>query len=179
MVLSKKALLFIPVILLLIFSSGCRQAENVSESQEPAEEEQIIGEVPEDFNFSLSYGTYGKQRVDTFEDIVVKDLVEDGTIEADISLSQNEMEQIYHEMLIMDIMAITEEDLNETYATEPPSFSEWTIHMNNTTNSFSVNNYSEELGTVAELRELEAHIHDIVSSKEEYKELPMSVGGYE
>lgn len=140
MVLFKKALLFTTVLLLVVFNSGCSQSENEPESQELVEEGNIVGEVPEDFNFSLIYGTYGKQKVDTFEDIVVKDLVEDGTIEADISLSQNEMEQIYHEMLKMDIMAVTEEDLDETYVTEPPSFSEWTIHMNNTTNSFSVNN---------------------------------------
>lgn len=48
-------------------------------------------EVPVDFDFRLIYGTYGKEKIDTFNDTVVKDLVKDGTIEANITLTEQEM----------------------------------------------------------------------------------------
>ncbi len=47
--------------------------------------EDVVSEMPEDFNFRLTYGTYGKQKIDTFSNTVVKDLVEDGAIEANIA----------------------------------------------------------------------------------------------
>ena len=31
--------------------------------------------MPDDFNFSLTYGTYAKQKIDTFNNVVIKDLV--------------------------------------------------------------------------------------------------------
>lgn len=55
--------------------------ENVLESQGPAREEQIAGEVPEDFNFNLSYDTYERQNIDTFEDSLTKDTEGAGIVE--------------------------------------------------------------------------------------------------
>jgi hypothetical protein len=61
-------------------------------------------EMSSDFNFSSTYGSYGKKSVDTFNDRVVEDLIEDVTIEANISLTAEEMRQIYKEMVNINIM---------------------------------------------------------------------------
>jgi hypothetical protein len=67
--------------MIIFFIVGCSTENSVRPN----------GDMPDDINFSLTYGSYGKQKIDTFKDVVVKDLVEDGTIEANIALSDEEM----------------------------------------------------------------------------------------
>ncbi len=135
--------------------------------------------MPDDFDFSLTYGTYGKQKIDTFNHIVVKDLIEDGTIEASISLAKLEKQEIYEEMMKIDILAATDFSENKECEIEPPSFSTWTVQMNGESKSFSYTSYCEYPEDVRNLIKLEEYIHDIVSSKEEYKALPEAKGYYE
>lgn len=81
--------------------------------------------IPEDFNFSLTYGTYGNQKIDTFNNVVVKDLVEDGTIEASISLTKKEKQAIYGEMMKIDIMGelnLDEKTKKKSVTTNHPRF---------------------------------------------------------
>ena len=61
--IARLILLLITSLLLVV---GCNNTQ-----------EDIGEEMPEDFNFSLMYGRYGKNQVNTFRNIVVKDLVED------------------------------------------------------------------------------------------------------
>lgn len=185
MFLNKRIWLFLSVLLLSAFSGGCTQSEsnleNENPDEEPTEEILIDKEAPDNFNFIVNYGPYGKQKVDTFDDVVIKDLVTAGTAEAGISLSDNEMGQIYNEMIRIDIMQISEldPDEDEVCVTIPPLISEWTIQMNNETNSFSLDRYCAPPEINSDLADLEGFIHDIVSAKEEYKELPEAVGFYD
>ncbi|WP_449621835.1 hypothetical protein [Robertmurraya sp. Marseille-Q9965] len=130
-----------------------------------------------DFNFSLTYGTYGKQKIDTFNDIVVKDLIEDGTVEVHISLTEDELKQIYNEMMKLDIMG----DLNlgeSNCISEPPHPTNWEIEMNGQRKSISYSDYCDYPKDVEKLNQLKDFIHQIVSSKVEYKKLPEASGGY-
>lgn len=135
--------------------------------------------MPEEFHFSLTYGTYGKQKIDTFQDIVVKDLVEDGTIEANISLTSDEKQAIYDEMMKIGVMNELELEKEEGCETEPPSISQWYIQMNGETKSFSYMSFCDYTEDALALVKLEDYIHKVVSSKEEYRDLPESNGYYE
>lgn len=157
------------LILVALTCSGC--------STETSGE--IKQDMPADFNFKVSYGTYGKQKIDTFNGVVVKDLVEDGTIKADIALNENEMRQIFKEMVDMDIMDGIKLEEFEECATEPASYTGWTIQMNGETKTFDFSTFCENSTEIRDLIELEEFIHEIVLAKNEYKELPEANGSYE
>jgi hypothetical protein len=136
-------------------------------------------DIPDDFNFSLTYGSYGKQKIDTYKNVVVKDLVEDGTIEASIALTEEEMKQIYDEMMKINVMGELDLDEDKECHSEPPSLSIWNIQMDGKTKSFNYQSYCDYSKDVLNLLNLEEYIHNIVSSKAEYKALPQSSGAYE
>jgi hypothetical protein len=136
-------------------------------------------EMPKDFNFILTYGTYGKQKIDTFNNIIIKDLVVDGVVEADISLTEDEMRQIYNEMLKLGMMGELVLDKEKECGVDPPSFSTWYIEMNGQMKSVVYADYCEYPEDVMKLKELEHFIHHVVSIKEEYRELPHARGGYD
>jgi hypothetical protein len=156
---------------IIFFIAGCSTEISVRPNED----------MPDDFNFSLTYGSYGKQKIDTFKDLVVKDLVEDGTIEARIALSEEEMKQIYNEMMNINVMGELELDLDkdEECHTEPPRISIWDIQMDGKTKSFNYQSYCDYPEDVLNLLKLEEYIHNIVSIKTEYKALPESRGAYE
>jgi hypothetical protein len=135
--------------------------------------------MPEDFNFSLTYGSYGKEKIDTFKDVVVKDLVEEGTIEVSISLTEEEMKGIYNEMMQINIMGELDLDKDKECHSEPQRFSSWNIQMDGKTKFYSFNSYCDYPEDVLKLLNLEEYIHNIVSLKEEYKALPESRGAYQ
>ena len=167
-----KSLLGMIVISILLCTMGC--------SKDAPED--IVSEMPEDFNFRLAYGTYGKQKIDTFSNTVVKDLVEDGSIEANIAFTKEEMKQIYTEMMKINIMGeLVVENKNEKECSViTPSFTTWDIQINGETKSVYTKNYCDDYPKDAlKLVRLAEYIHSILINKEEYKELPESKGYYE
>lgn len=159
---------YILLMLMCLTLVGCAS----SDSKEP------IPPKPEDFNFKLKYGVNSIQEIDTFNDRVVKDLVEYGTIETSISLQKEEMETIYKQMMALDIMEIELQDDNSGSG-ELDAVSKWHIEMNGKTNSFYYNALSGTSQLEIELFELEKTIHKMIEEKPEYKELPEASGGYE
>lgn len=159
---------YILFVLICIHLVGCAS----SDSKEP------IPPMPEDFNFKLKYGVNSIQEIDTFNDRVVKDLVEYATVEASISLQKEEMESIYKQMMALDIMKIELQD-DSSGNGELDAVSKWHIEMNGTTNSFYYNTLSGTSQLAIELFELEKTIHKMIEEKPEYKELPEASGGYE
>lgn len=160
--------MFICTVIISVMA-GC----SIEVSDKPNED------IPDDFNFSLTYGSYGKQKIDTFKDVVVKDLVEDGTIEANIALTEEEMKQIYNEMMKINVMGELDLDEENECHSEPPRVSIWDIQMDGKTKSFNYQSYCDYPEDVLNLLKLEEYIHNIVSTKAEYKALPESRGSYE
>ncbi|WP_404458264.1 hypothetical protein [Sutcliffiella horikoshii] len=163
----------LPILFLL---SSCSSDEDVSA---PILSDVSTPVMPTDFEFSLTYGTYGKQKVDTFHDMVIKDLVIYGTIEVEIPLTVEEKNLIYNEMLKLNIMGDWTIDRELQCAAEPSSFTSWHIQMNGETKEFSYGDFCEYPEDVRRLIDLEDFIHDLVAAKEEYQELPDSNGWYE
>lgn len=136
-------------------------------------------EMPSDFNFSLIYGTYGKQQIDTFNDLVIKDLVLDGTVEAEITFTELEMKKIYNKMISIDIMGELDLEKEKQCEKEPESISIWKIQMNSKAKNYSLKSYCDYPEDVLKLISLEDYIHNLMANKEEYKKLPESNGFYE
>ncbi|MBU9713835.1 hypothetical protein [Evansella tamaricis] len=168
MIITPQKIILSILSLSLILVAGCNHTQDNTNQK-----------MPNDFNFSLTYGTYGKQKVDTFTNVVVKDLVEDGTIEANISLTQKEKQAIYNEMMKINIMGELKLDKEKECETEPASFSQWNVKSNEETKSFSYTTYCEYPEDVLNLIKLEEYIHEVVSSKKEYIALPEAKGHYE
>lgn len=154
---------------ILLIMSGCSSAVNA-----------MPEEMPADFDFRLSYGINGGKKVDTFNDVVVKDLIEDGSAEARITLSEQEMETIYRQLAEINVIGDLDLVKNPRCQVEPPSRSAWKIVANGETAEFT---YGDDCGMeprdVKKLRALEIEIQKMVSSKEAYQELPEANGAYE
>lgn len=135
--------------------------------------------MPEDFDFRLLYGVNGVNQINTFEDKVVKDLISNGKIEAQIELSDNEMQQIYEKMIELDIMKNFDVEKENGCEVIPSNLSKWTIQMKGETNTFYYNSYCNPPKRIEKLYELERFIHNIVENKDEYQQLPNAEGGYE
>lgn len=153
------------VSLLFVFSLvGCTNNENA---------------IPQNFNFRLQYGTYGKQKIDTFEGTVVKDLVIDGTVAADIAFTEAEMEEIYKKMIEINIMGELDYPKKRDCSREPESITTWEIKIADKTQLIHYKSFCEYSDDALNLIKLEDYIHELMASKEEYKLLPESNGHYE
>ncbi|WP_203248200.1 hypothetical protein [Sporosarcina beigongshangi] len=138
-------------------------------------------EMPEEFDFSVEYGVEGRQKVDTFTDTVVKDLVEDGVVEAPIALTDEEMQDVYNKMVALDIMGKLdfEDDENAQCATEPELRTEWIIQLNGDLNIIRYALLCSDTPDSQAIMELQEYVHSLVIVKDEYKKLPESNGYYE
>ncbi len=137
-------------------------------------------EMPDDFDFSVDYGVEGRQKVDTFTDTVVKDLVIDGVVEASIALTDEEMKDIYSKMVALDIMGKLdfEGDENDQCESKPEMRTEWIIHINGDLNIIRYTTFCRDTSDSLAIMELEDYVHALVTAKEEYKKLPESNGYY-
>ncbi|UQZ32616.1 hypothetical protein C2I18_03010 [Paenibacillus sp. PK3_47] len=87
----------------------------------PSSAETAVGmplEMPEDFAFSVRFGVKGKNEVNTFEHTVTKDLVSNGTATANLTLTQDELTEIYARMRDINVLGdlqleIGEKDVNK------------------------------------------------------------------
>lgn len=170
MITKRRKSIFLTVILSIIILAGC--STSTAQTQMPSE-------MPDDFNFSVNYGVQGKRKVDTFTNSIIKDLVEDGTIEASLTLSNEEMKDIYRKMVEMNIMGELNLDKIKICHSEPEIWTEWTIQANGETKSIQYTVFCNETDTSRKFLALQDYIHLIVIKKEEYKKLPESRGYYE
>lgn len=156
------------IVLIMMILGSCSNESN-----------NAYNEMPADFDFSLKYGVYGKEEINTFQDFIVKDLVEDGTVQASLILNEQDMNDIYNEMMTLNIMDELELKKEEGCDSEPPSMRVWDIHMNGETKKFNYQSYCETPPDVLKLYQLEEFIRKIIIQKEEYKKLPAVNGSYE
>lgn len=137
-------------------------------------------EMPDDFDFSVEYGVEGRQKVDTFTDTIVKDLVIDGLVETSIALTDVEMRDIYSKVVALDMMGQLdfEGDEKSECETEPEIRTEWMIHLNGDLNIVRYTTFCRDTPDSLAITELQDYIHELVAAKEEYKMLPESNGYY-
>lgn len=158
-----------PFLILVIFLISCNQQAN-----------SMPDEMPDDFNFSVRYGITSKNEINTFESIVTKDLVMNGTITTNIKLSENDRKDIYNKMREINILKELKLVSKSNCERIPFSEDSWSIRMNGKLLSFKWSEKdcekTEDAGKLENLREF---VFNIVKSKPEYKKLPEAVGAYE
>lgn len=81
-------------------------------------------------------------------------------------------------MMKIDIMGDLDIEKSDCIS-EPPHPTEWEIQMNGQRKTISYSDYCDYPKDVVKLMELKDFIHQIVSSKDEYKKLPEARGLYQ
>lgn len=138
---------------------------------------------PEPFNFSVSfgYGTVNKNEINTFNNTVTKDLVMNGTATANLTLTTEEMNDIYDVMREIDVLRELDLDNSDSNCSSTPvNEDHWEIQVDGEQRTFDWSSERCEMTDDAnKLKELRNYIFDIVQDKKEYKELPEAAGGYD
>ncbi|WP_160037077.1 hypothetical protein [Paenibacillus sp. An7] len=174
------------IIISSLSISGCDHNSDLSRGLDTetkiSQINQLPGEMPEDFNFSLSYG-YGevnKNEINTYNNSVTKDLIIKGTAKADFSFSQDEMQSIYKKMREINIMRINEFSQQGDCAKTPSNTDSWKITINSETRTFSwMDQHCSVSNDEKLLLDLRIYIQQIVDGKDAYIALPEAEGGYD
>ncbi|MGP4108894.1 hypothetical protein [Virgibacillus sp. L01] len=181
-----KKLLFIILITLIL--GACSQTDTNSGESDTnttsSATENMPRKMPENFNFSVQFGMAKKNEINTFEGIVTKDLIADGTATAEITFTDAEMRKIYKkvkEINIDELTKFTPEPVNGSICTqEPHGEDEWKIVINDETiTRFLSLKYCEPTNDAKKLIQLRNYVLKIVKSKDEYQVLPDVEGWYE
>ncbi|MBM7569518.1 hypothetical protein [Paenibacillus sacheonensis] len=133
-------------------------------------------EVPNDFAFSISFGVGSKNKINTYDGIVIKDLIIDGTATAELYFTKDETFRIYQRMREQDILQSPSIIGNTTCNSEPYGMDQWRIRVNGNEKTIK---YCDDVRDAKNLVELRNFIFEIVKHKDEYEKLPETVGGYE
>lgn len=161
------------IMMALLLMSGCGQDNRHF---------QMPNEMPEDFNFSVSfgYGEVNKNEINTYEHTVTKDLIMNGAAKAKVAFSEEEIQGIYDKMKAINVMDMDEIPQQAGCSQKPSSTDRWSITMNGQTKTLS---WTDEDCKVSEeeqqLWDLRIYIQQIVDGKDAYKALPEAVGGYD
>lgn len=138
---------------------------------------------PDHFKFSVSfgYGDVNKNEINTFNNTVTKDLVTKGTVTAKLTLTNEEMIDIYDRMREIDVLRELDLDNSDSNCSSTPvNEDHWEIQVDGEQRTFDWSSEKCELTDDAnKLKELRNYIFDIVKEKQEYKELPEADGGYD
>ncbi|WP_200961409.1 hypothetical protein [Paenibacillus sp. Soil522] len=101
-----------------------------------------------------------------------------GTAKADVSFSQDEMQNIYDKMREINIMGINEFSQQGGCSQTPSNTDSWKITINGETKTFS---WTDQDCSVSndekQLLDLRTYIQQIVNGKDAYKALPEAEGG--
>lgn len=94
-----KRVLFL--ILFTLILAACNQSNEVDVLVSDKQGSTLFSmpeEMPEDFGFSVRYGVGKKNEIDTFNGVVIKDLISNGTAKANITFTDQEMSEIFRKM---------------------------------------------------------------------------------
>ncbi|MFB5089609.1 hypothetical protein PGC35_20905 [Psychrobacillus sp. PGGUH221] len=187
----KKLSLILSLIFLSIGLLGCQQSGKENESNNEISKnvtnsptKKMTKDMPSDFDFSIQFGVQKKNEISTFEGTVTKDLIADGTATTELILTEEEMKDIYEnmpEINIAETKEFTPEPINGTVCMQQPyGEDEWKIIINGETLTHLISGeYCEPTNDAKQLIELRNYVFNIIKSKDEYKSLPESDGGYQ
>ena len=142
---------------------------------------QMAEVMPEDFAFSVRFGITGKNEINTFTHTVTKDLVTQGTAQADLTFTDSEMADIYARLREINLLReLNLEPVRQGCGQTPYDEEHWQIRLGGQELAFD---WSEENCEVAEdakrLKEVRNYIFELVKNKPAYLKLPEAEGGYD
>jgi hypothetical protein len=87
--------------------------------------------MPSDFDFLVQFGVQSKNEINTFDNIVIKDLIAEGTALTETSFTEEEMKKIYQKMREINIMESKELVPEKTNCMQTPyGEDKWKIKLN-------------------------------------------------
>lgn len=86
-------LVAILIVMTLLFAGCSSNDKNI-----------MLEKMPDDFAFSVQFGIGGKNVIDAFEGVVIKDLISAGTVEAKITFTEAELQSIYTKMKATNVL---------------------------------------------------------------------------
>ncbi len=179
---------FIVMFLILFLVNGCSNVEksaviiNLKDSEDPVI---LPTKMPKDFNFSLKYGVGARNEINTFENTFTKDLILDGTITTELTLTNKERKAIYHRMKEIELLATVQaasyegEDGSSIWM-EPASdyFLEIQLDGKIYKLHWAGHIFDKEVRDTLAIFVLRFLHEEIIENKPEYKNLPEANGWY-
>jgi len=135
---------------------------------------------PKDFNFIFNYGVGAKNQLDTIKGKYTKDMIIEPSIITDLVLSDGEMNNIYLDMMKINILNYPENFNPESDVIQTPFLTYYIkiVIDDKEKNIYWKDENVSETKEAIELRMLFNKIEEIIINKEEYKKLPPTKGGY-
>ena len=181
----KKFRLIIIILSLAVVLSGAVGCDEDTPAEPAVEDTQSPTAGISDFNLIFRYGVDAKNILDTFQGTYSKDMVRDPNIMIYLSLSEEEMDQIYDKMLEIDFFNYPDEF---SVSVSPSGITGLVTPYDTYYFKVEYNSQIKELRwkdkimnpdeRADKLRELIKLIINIIESKEEYKKLPEPTSGY-
>jgi hypothetical protein len=170
------SILLIPILVLV----GCNTPK-----EEKTTPHNYPGFYESNFNFIFRYGVGAKNELNTFNGIYTKDMVADPSITVELSLSEEELDSIYEKMVEIDFFNYPDNFTiivppNKPHGIVTPYSSYYfkVQHDLEIKELWWADEIIYEAIQADKLKELINLIRDIIESKDEYKSLPESKGGY-
>ena len=149
-------------------------------------------EMPDNFGFSIDFGTYGKNNIDTYNNTFTKDLISAGTKTIHFTIPADKMREIFEAFiehriyeLPNDINAEVELVIGERYTSwEPSERYSLTYTFNNETRTIVCEDggpwYADSgpPDSRDRLVAFVAFISEYILNTNEYRRMPHAVGGY-
>jgi len=143
-------------------------------------------DVVDEFDFELSFGTYGKKNINTFNDTITKDLVLAGTITTDYVLPEHVKKRVYNMLRDMDVLSFPSELALPMVDTDRTNFLYLRIVIDGEENSIQCwVPWGFKLGGIGstsvqhyQFLTLTNYISNHVYKSDEWQGLPKTVGGY-
>lgn len=143
---------------------------------------------PKDFSIVFAYGVGAKNRYDTVNGKLTKDLVSAGTETADLIVTKNDLAKIYTELISNDILSITEPLNSDTLGDDenskmikPVSRYELTVTADGVSYTVEGTNVIEmypEHPQAARFSIFVDFMLKFISNTPEYRAMPEAEGGY-
>lgn len=180
----KKMILFVLFSIFFIFNS-CNNVDEIIPKVE--------ADMPDDFNFKINFGTYGKNCIDTYNSTFTKDLVAAGTETIDFVIPTDEMRKIYEAFIEYKIHELPDDINSEIEIIMGKDYTEWepaanyilTYTYNNVKRTISCNDggpWYADSGppeTRNNLVKFVEIVSEYIYNTEEYQKMPPFEGGYE
>jgi hypothetical protein len=193
----KRILLFaISLACLPVLLTGCGSKVGAPLQEAPADSGIEAGglpqEAPADFAICFSYW-FDSNRAniyDTYNKIIQKDLVLNGTADADLTVTSKTLNAIYREITELEVYKINEAMISSNLSTSDVRIdvlpnTEYKISFTINGTSFTVTGdataweYRDENASAAHFCAFADYMRDVYLNTEEYKALPEAEGGYD
>lgn len=150
-------------------------------SESKTKNNQLPEKKPSDFYFVLNYGINAKNQLDTQKGTYTKDMVTAPSVTTALKLSDKEVNEIYTSMRNINILSYPDNFNPKSNMGQKPflTYSIKIIVNGKEKNIYWNDEFISSSKEAVNLRALFKRIHEIISSKEEYKKLPAPQGGYD